>query len=200
MAHIARATVAEISWLDQEDYSMGMLLAFAPFIAFAIIDRVVGSIDGLMAGAVTSALLLAWGAIHHRAPKILEAGTFLLFFGLAVYAILAKPIWSIMDVRLRVDAGLLAIVVASMALRRPFTLQYARETVDKAAWESPAFLRTNNVITAVWALAFLAMVVADLILIYRPDLPRVGIFITVAALVGALKFTSWYPERVRSSP
>ena len=82
------------------------------------------------------------------------------------------------------------------ALGRPFTLQYAREQVAPELWASPEFIRTNYVITAVWALAFAVLVIADLILLYRPDLsPRLGIFLTIAALVGAVKFTSWYPER-----
>ena len=37
---------------------MGILLAFAPFIVFATVDRLIGSTDGLHAGAVTSAALL----------------------------------------------------------------------------------------------------------------------------------------------
>jgi len=70
--------------------------------------------------------------------------------------------------------------------------------VPQAAWHSPEFVRTNNVITAVWALAFAALVVADAILLYVPELPpRFGILITVLALVGAFKFTGWYPQRRR---
>jgi hypothetical protein len=100
---------------------------------------------------------------------------------------------------LRVDLGLLLIVLVSLALRRPFTLQYAREQVPEEFWSSPQFVRTNYVITAVWALAFAVLVVADLILLYVPELPpRVGIIATIAALVGAIKFTSWYPERVKA--
>jgi hypothetical protein len=178
-----------------------MLLAFAPFIAFAIVDRLVGPIEGLIAGALVSlALLLRDWMSAGRSPKILEIGTAVLFCGLALYALLGGPQWTLMGVRLRVDAGLLLIVLVSMAIRKPFTIQYAREQTAKEIWDSPEFLRTNYVITAVWALAFVALVIADLILIYMPDLPpRVGILITIAALVGAMKFTAWYPERARAS-
>ncbi len=178
---------------------MGILLAFAPFIAFAVIDRLIGPTEGLVAGAVTSgALLIRDWMIAGRSPKILEVGTAILFGGLALYAVLGGPAWSIMGVRLRVDVGLLLIVLVTMIIGRPFTLQYAREQVPQEAWGSPEFIRTNYVITAVWALAFVVLVIADLILIYRPDLPpRIGIVATVLALVGAIKFTAWYPERVR---
>jgi hypothetical protein len=59
---------------------MGTLLAFAPFIVFAIVDRLIGSTAGLFAGAATSAALLLRDCLSDgRSPKVLEIGTFLLF-------------------------------------------------------------------------------------------------------------------------
>jgi hypothetical protein len=178
---------------------MGTLLAFAPFIVFALIDRLVGATEGLIAAAVVSAALLIrdWVA-PGRSPKILEIGTVLLFSGMAIYAMTVDTAWSIVGVRLRVDLGLLVIVLVSLALQRPFTLQYAREQTPPEIWNSPRFVRTNYVITAVWALAFAVLVLADLVLLYVPALPpRVGIIATIAALVGAIKFTGWYPDQVK---
>jgi hypothetical protein len=179
---------------------MGIMLAFAPFIAFAAVDRLFGSAERLFAGFAVSFILLArdWFSAN-RSPKILEIGTAILFGVLALYTLFGDPAWSIMGVRLVVDAGLLLIVLISIAIRRPFTLQYAREQVSQDLWTSQEFVRTNYVITAVWALAFLALVAADLVLI-NPDLPpRFAIIATVLALVGAIKFTSWYPDRNRAA-
>jgi hypothetical protein len=179
---------------------MGILLAFAPFIVFALADLLVGATVGLIAGAAVSAALLLRDAMTPgRSPKILEIGTTILFGALALYAIFGGPSWSIVGVRLCVDLGLLLIVLISMALRRPFTLQYAREQVSAEFWNSPQFLRTNYVITAAWALAFLVLVSADLILLYVPALPpRIGVIATIVALIAAIKFTGWYPQRVRA--
>jgi hypothetical protein len=178
---------------------MGILLAFAPFIAFALVDRLIGPMEGLWAGTLTSAALLArslFGCGHSL--KILEVGTLLLFGGLAVFALFNGPAWSVIGVRLRVDIGLLLIVLASMAVGRPFTTQYAREQVGKEIWSTPAFIRTNYVITGVWALAFAAMVLAEFAIVYVPNVPqRLGVLVIVLALVGAFKFTGWYPDRVR---
>ncbi|HEY0184672.1 MAG TPA: hypothetical protein VGC09_17875 [Rhodopila sp.] len=178
---------------------MGMLLAFAPFIAFAVIDRLVGATAGLIAGAVAAAALLLRDRLTPgRVPKILEIGTVILFGGLAVYAVFGGPTGSIMGVRLAVDTGLLLIVVISIAVHRPFTLQYAREQVGREYWNSPDFIRANYVITAAWAVAFVVLVAADLVLVYVPDIPpRVGIIATILALIAAVKFTGWYPERQR---
>ena len=179
---------------------MGILLGFAPFIAFAILDWAMGPTQGLIAGALVSlALLLRELLSLKRVPKVLEIGTTILFGGLALYAVSGAPTWSIVGVRLRVDVGLLLIVLVSIAIRRPFTLQYAKEQVPREMWETARFRRTNYVISAVWALAFMALVSADLIMLEVPSLPsRVGVLITIVALVGAIKFTGWYPERQRA--
>ncbi len=95
----------------------------------------------------------------------------MLFAGLTLYAVWNGPSWSVIGVRLCVDAGLLLIVLVSMAVGRPFTLQYAREQVPPEFWDRPEFIRTNYVITGAWALAFAVMVVAKLALLYVPELP-----------------------------
>lgn len=178
---------------------MGILLAFAPFIVFAVVDRLIGSSVGLMAGAATSAILIARDfASRGRSAKILEIGTFILFAGLAVYAYVAQPAWSVIGVRLLVDTGLLLIVLVSMVIGKPFALQYSRETVDAQYWDRPEFIRTNYVITAAWALAFAVMVLAELALLYLPGMShRFGVIVIIVALIAAVKFTGWYPERVK---
>jgi hypothetical protein len=177
---------------------MNMLLAFAPFIVFALVDRIAGPAAGLAAGALVSAtLLLRDFFVPGRAPKILEIGTFFLFAGLALYVIFGGGVaLSVIAVRLLVDSGLMLIVLASIVVRQPFTLQYAREQVTPDLWENPEFVRTNYVITGVWALAFAVMVMAELALLYVPEMPqRAGVITIIAALYGAVKFTSWYPTR-----
>ncbi len=176
---------------------MNILLAFAPFIAFAILDRLVGATVGLAAGALVAAGLLVRDAVSRdRKMKVLEIGTFILFGGLAAYSVLGQVTWTIIGVRLCVDAGLLIIVLISLVLRRPFTLQYAREKVSQELWSSPEFLRTNDVITAVWAAAFALMVAADVVMLYVPAVPiRVGVWVTILAIFGAYRFTEWYPSR-----
>ncbi|WP_213765239.1 hypothetical protein [Caballeronia sp. dw_19] len=175
---------------------MNLLLAFAPFIAFAVIERLAGVPAGLAAGTIIAAVLLVRDLATGRRVKLLEVGTVLLFGALTAYALTNNVQWSIAAVRLRVDAGLMLIVLASIALRQPFTLQYARETVGREHWDSPDFARINYVISAVWAIAFGVLAMADIVMAYVPALPHsTGVIATVVALVAAMKFTSWYPEQ-----
>ena len=179
---------------------MGLLLAFVPFLVFVVVERIAGQGMSLTAAALVSgALLLRDWLSRHRAVKVLEVGTFLLFGGLAAYAIVSGAAWSVIGVRLRVDAGLLLVVLVSIVIRRPFTLPYAREEAPREVWNTPAFIKTNYIITAVWALAFAVMVGADLVMLYLPNLPlKIGIGVTILAIVGAMRFTSWYTDQARA--
>jgi hypothetical protein len=102
-------------------------------------------------------------------------------------------------VKLGVDAGVLAISLASLAIRQPFTLQYAREAVDTETAKLPGFLTANYVITWAWSAAFLLMVIANVLMIYVPGLPLwSGIAIAFAARNTAVYFTKWYPQYRRA--
>ena len=140
---------------------MAILLAFAPFIVFAVVERFFGPAAGLIAAALVSAALLVRDWLGEgRTPKSLEAGTFC-SWDAALYSVFGNPSWSVIGVRLCVDIGLLLIVLASIAVGRPFALQYARERVSPEFWASPQFLRTNYIVTGAWALAFVVMVLAS---------------------------------------
>ena len=103
---------------------MGILLSFAPFILFVIIERLEGVKTGLLVAAFVSAALPARNFIGPRkTAKVLEIGTAILFAVLAAYACLSNFTWPLAGVRLCVDAGLLLVVLVSMAVRQPFTLQ-----------------------------------------------------------------------------
>jgi hypothetical protein len=150
----------------------------------------------LIGGALIAVALVVRDRITPgKVPKLFEVGTAVLFAGLALYTVWGGTTWSVIGVRLCVDTGLFLIVLISMAAGRPFTLQYARERVALEFWDRPEFVRTNYVITGVWALAFAVMAVAELALLYVPGFsPRAGIMAVILALVGAVKFTGWYPE------
>lgn len=180
---------------------MNLLLAFAPFIAFAVVDRMVDATSGLVAGALVAlALVLRDALSRSRRIKILEVGTIVLFGGLTCYSLIMAVVWTIVGVRLCVDAGLLVIVLLSLAVRQPFTIQYARESVAPDLWQTREFLRTNDVITSVWAGAFALMVAADLVMLYVPSVPiRAGIWVTILAIFAAYRFTDWYPKRKRTA-
>ena len=178
---------------------MGILLAFAPFIVFAVLDGYLGSTGALVAGAVISGVLIVRTWVKPGHPvRILELGTLILMLLLALYTSTGGSRLSVIGVRLCADTGLLLIVLISMAIRQPFTMEYAREKVAAEDWNSPRFVRINYVLTAGWAVAFAAMVVAEIGILLVPGLPtNVGVGAVIAAILGGFAFTDWYPKHVK---
>jgi hypothetical protein len=179
---------------------MSMLWSFSPFIVFAVFTRYLPVTVALFSGGAVAAWLIVRDRMRHaRSPKVLDLGTVILFFGLGVYVLGMGGDWSIFEVRLAVDGGLLAIALISMLIGQPFTLQYAREQVSPEVAAHPVFRTVNYQLTGVWALAFLVMTVADFIMARVSAVPLwVGIAMTIAALAGAMWFTRWYPMYRRS--
>lgn len=177
---------------------MSILLSLSPFAVFFILMRLHSPIAGMVGALVASLLLCARMRWHGEAVKILEVGSLALFGALSAYTWLAAPEWTVATVRLAVDAGLLGIVLVSLAIDQPFTLQYARERVPEPIWAMPLFLTTNRIISAVWAGAFAALVAADAAAEWLPAVPLwVDVVGSVAAFVAAVWFSRWYPAVVQ---
>jgi hypothetical protein len=177
---------------------MNILIAFSPFLVFFALMRLVTPVAGLVGGLVVSLLLVLRMRLRREAVKVLEIGSVILFGLLTAYTLVVAPHWTVATVRLAVDSGLLAIVVFSLVLGRPFTLQYARERVPQQFWTTPVFLATNRTISGVWAVTFAVLVAADAAAEYVPAVPLgLDIGASVAVFLVAIWFTRWYPERVR---
>ena len=102
-------------------------------------------------------------------------------------------------VKLAVDIGIFLISLTSILIRRPFTLQYAREAVDADTAVLPAFIRANYTITWAWTGAMLLMMIGNVATIYLPGLPLwSSLLIAFAARNSAVYFTKWYPEYTKA--
>jgi hypothetical protein len=179
---------------------MALFLILAPFATFATLMMLTTVTISLAAAALVSLGLVGRDLYLGRSLKILAAGGAALFVALLGYHAVAAAELAPNMVRLAVDGGLLVIALVSIALRKPFTLQYARETVDIETSRKPVFLRTNYVLSWVWSVAFMLMLVADAVAIYLPGLPLWTFAAsTFAARNSATYFTRWYPKRVRAA-
>jgi len=177
---------------------MSILLSLSPFIMFFVLMRLHSPIAGLLGALVVSLVLLARMCRRREAVKILEVGTLALFALLTAYTLIGSPNWTVATVRLAVDVGLLAIVLVSLAIGQPFTIQYARERAPEQFWVLPVFFTTNVIISAIWAGAFAVMVAADVAAEWIPAIPLwMDIGATLVALGGAIWFSNWYPAVVQ---
>ena len=157
----------------------------------------------LFAAAAMCLAAIAHDVRGGRSVKLLGAGSAMLFAAFGAYLALSHHVWSSSAVKLAVDAGILAIALASLAIGKPFTLQYAREMVDANTAQLPEFLTANYVITWAWALAIALMMTANALVICLPGLPLwSGLAMVFAARTSAVYFTRWYPEhrKAKSAP
>ena len=173
-----------------------LLLAFAPWLSFLIIAR--GSLFNLKLGlAVALVLSVVMGVARLHRGVILWAS--LLFF---IYATLAVAVlndmWTARHMGILANGMLAASTWLTVALKRPFSLDYAREHVDPSLWTNPLFIRSNVIITSVWGLVFTVNAVLAWGKMEHLVLSELGYeLLSYTLLIAAAVFTSWYPKHAR---
>ena len=178
---------------------MMIFLILLPFGVFSLLMLVSPAEMALFAAAVTGLSVIAHDLLRGRQLKLLGAGSVALFLGLGCYLALVDASLSASAIKLTVDAGVLAISLTSIAIRKPFTLQYAREMVDAETLELPGFLKANYIIAWAWSACFVLMMTGNILMIYLPSLPLwAGLAIAFAARSTAVYFTKWYPDHQRA--
>src|SRR6185369_16868356 len=106
---------------------MMIFLILAPFATFTALMLVTSAAVSLFAGTAVAAATIACDVYRGRSIKMLGAGAAVMFGALGAWITLIGGNWSATEVRLAVDIGTLSIALFSIAIRQPFTLQYARE-------------------------------------------------------------------------
>src|SRR5260221_2823482 len=174
---------------------MTIFLILAPYGAFAMLMLVTSATTSLFTAAAICLAVIAFDIVRGRSIKILGAGSVIVFTAVGGYLVFVDPALGNSAVKFAVDAGIFLISLMSIAIRFPFTLQYAREVVDAETAKLPGFLRANYIITLAWTGAALLMMAGNIALIYAPSLPLwSSLLIAFAARNSAVYFTKWYPE------
>jgi hypothetical protein len=180
--------------------SLSLFTAFVPWIAFALIAQAPLGNPGLsLILAFVIAIVLALATSYHQLVK----GYILAIVSLAFFAVFFVLIILLGQYYLANYLAVLSMLLLTLvswgtiAFRFPFTLQYSREGVEPERVKSPAFMRVNYIITAVWALAFTVSFAINLFLAF---FPMQGVIfwdnVQWVFMVIAIVFTIWYPAHV----
>jgi hypothetical protein len=174
---------------------MTIFLILAPYAVFALLMLVTSAAPSLFAAAAICLAAIAFDVARGRTVKILSAGSVIVFTAIGGYVTFVDPELSISGVKFAVDTGMFLVTLGSIAIRIPFTLQYAREVVDAETAILPGFIRANYTITWAWTGAMALMMLSNVAIIYVPGLPLwSSLLIAFAARNSAMYFTKWYPE------
>jgi hypothetical protein len=178
---------------------MTIFLILAPYGAFAVLMLLVSPTASLVAASGVCLATIAVDAVRGRSLKVLAVSSAILFAGIAVYLNAIDPNVSDKAVKLAVDVGILAVSLVSMLVRRPFTTQYALESVPAEIAAMPGFSHANYVITGAWTVSMLLMMLANAAILYVPGLPIwLGLAVAFAARNSAVFFTKWYSAHRRA--
>ncbi len=176
----------------------------APWVLMSILSGP-GRFGYAAAAALSLTLLVMWAG-SRRGIKIHSLEVFgALFFALFV-------ILGVFGSRRLVDGlelwageltngALAAFALGGLLIRRPFTMSYARDTVDPEHWNTPLFNRVNYILTTVWAVtfAFSAIVGSYGDAVLRDgDNFWTGWILPLGALFAATAITEFYPDYARA--
>lgn len=135
------------------------ILAFAPWILYWVLAGM---------GNTTAAILLGLGvslAINGyrfavRKVKILDVVS-LVFLSIATLVTLVlRSDFMVFYGGVLSDTTLALVAWGSLIVGNPFTYDYAKEDWDEAFWDNPIFIKTNQIITAVWGVIFTVQALA----------------------------------------
>jgi uncharacterized membrane protein len=177
----------------------GPFSGFIPWIIFWVVANSPSTWEYGAIGAAVAAILLAIpSAGRHGGVKMLDVVTIVFFVVLAIVgAVVGAHDRDWLDrYSMVISSGALGLVALASLAFVPFTEQYARESTPPEVWQMPAFRRINRVLTLVWALAFLATAALGYIAVVAPSTSDwTNWILPIVLIVGAFKFTRWYPER-----
>ncbi|WP_067173145.1 hypothetical protein [Microtetraspora niveoalba] len=180
---------------------LGYIRSFLPWIAFAVLATNGEARYGAAAALLLSALLLGMDRRRGRAwdALVLEIGS-VVFFGVLTLAALTITPAPFGEYGPAVAVGWLALTAwTTLAIRRPFTLGIARESVPAAVHGTPMFYRVNAIITAVWAVAFTCNAAGLALLIaFAPHATVAIIAVKVCGFAIPAVFTVRYTTLVRA--
>jgi hypothetical protein len=180
------------------------LVGLSPWILYSLVEGE-GRLElsaALAFGLAAFILFLNW--IRGDRPKMLEYSDVVYFGALAIVIAFASAgtlRWLELWGGEVANIALLVIVLGSILIRQPFTLQYAKEDTPEEYWHTPEFLRVNYLISWVWAGAFFIEAASgfygDAVLDDSNNI-WTGWIIQTLPLIIAAQFTIWYPNRLEA--
>lgn len=119
-----------------------LLTAFIPWIFFSIFYKNHGPAS-IWVSLFSALLIIILNGKELRKGFVLPLGSILFFVLLAINN--AFSLWPLARTHTFqvVNSALAAIVLISMAIGRPFTLQYAQEETPPEKWTHPLFIKIN---------------------------------------------------------
>ncbi len=149
----------------------------------------------ILGGMTAAAGLVSWRWIKRHDIKTMEAVTLGYFMIHAIITLVLSSSFLKTYGPIANSLVLAGMAIATLAVKNPFTYQYAREDWDKSYWNDPAFIRINMIITGVWAGIFtLNTFLGLLAVIFPAQQLLLAVIVPNAGVVAGIIFSNRYPH------
>ena len=166
---------------------------FFVFLGYDLFELKIGATGALIALVLLSKQGLKRGFLFDWSSLL-----FFIFICATIY-IFYQP-WVDTNASLLANIVLTCIAWLSLLAGRPFTFQYAKQSVTKEYWQTKLFKRINYHLTVIWALCFTLMTACSVAGLYgignRDWMTEI---LPLTLIVMTLWISLWYPEWIRNS-
>ncbi len=148
----------------------------------------------ILGGMAASAGLVTWRWIKRRDVKTMEAVTLGYFIVHATLTLVLGSSFLKIYGPIANSLVLAGMAFATLAVKNPFTYQYAKEDWDKSYWNDPAFIRINMIITSVWGGIFtLNTLLGMLAVIFPAQKLLLTVILSNVGVVAGIIFSNRFP-------
>jgi hypothetical protein len=175
-----------------------IFIAFIPWLIFWVFLGLHEPKSAALAACLGMLVVNGINLLKGKGLKLLQISTFFYFILLVVLVFFIDLnrywIW----VRISSSLFLASVVFFSIVFKKPFTLQFAREKVNKEILNDPEFIKVNYVISGVWCGAFFLQLVIPATRIFGFHPPKMlGPAFSILVFFAALIFCKRYAKYKR---
>ena len=173
-----------------------LLFTFAPWISFLIIAQ--DSLLRVKIGLVVALVMTIAMSLAGLQKGIIRWATVLFFVYATIAIVIFDHAWTLQYLGVLANGALAIPAWLTIVFREPFTMAYAKAQSDPAVWNQPAFIRSNYLITSVWAVTFTLCTVLAYLKMRELFLPEMDyVIVSYSLMLLACVFSTWYPARLK---
>ena len=173
-----------------------LLFTFAPWISFLIIAQ--DSLLRVKIGLVVALVLTVGMSLAGLQKGMIRWASVLFFVYATIAIVIFDHAWTLQYLGVLANGALAIPAWLTILLKQPFTLAYAKAESDPAVWNQPAFIRSNYLITSIWAVTFTLCTMLAYFKMRELFLPAMDyVLVSYSLMLLACVFSTWYPARLK---
>jgi carotenoid cleavage dioxygenase len=153
----------------------------------------------MWAGVLALIISLVLGFKNLKRGFLMDWGTLLFFLVVVLNDFIFGNHWFSTHADMVSNLFLAVLIWFTLAIRKPFTMQYAKLKVPEEHWNTEIFIHINYIITLVWAVAMTITALPALFdfIGYVNYHSWWNGNINWIVMVAAIKFTGWFPDKYK---